>query len=259
VNAGIATANVWLTLGLAVAESLEVELSESSESETTYWPFKNKEQWQLALWALFPTPISRPLAERAIVAKFAVWAKPESCFESWGEFQRLVHSVEEKGGKWHCKVLHRVEKDPPWYPVEVRFWERNSLDILKELVVDIKVQAEHMKWAPEKVYNSKVERLYSEIWTRDWWWRKQVPFNNIAADFRKRSIASSMIMVATATIIPIILTSDKTLLSGNAKHKACPLYITIGNISNEVRFVPGKNAAKLIACYRRYHLLWCVI
>jgi len=53
VNAGISTANVWLTLGLAVAESLEVEQSESSESETTYWPFKNKEQWQLALWALF--------------------------------------------------------------------------------------------------------------------------------------------------------------------------------------------------------------
>lgn len=53
---------------------------------------------------------------------------------------------------------------------------------------------------------------------------------------------------ATATIIPIILTSDKTLLSGNAKHKAWPLYMTIGNISNEVPFVPGKNAAKLIAC-----------
>jgi hypothetical protein len=29
---------------------------------------------------------------------------------------------------------------------------------------DIKV-VEHMKWAPEKVYNSKGERLYSELWT----------------------------------------------------------------------------------------------
>jgi len=163
-----------LTLGLAIEESLDLERSEFSEYEKTYWPFKNKDQWHLALWALFPTPISRPRAERAIVAKFAVWAKPESCFESWGEFQRLIQNVEEKGGKWHRKVLQRVDRDPSWYPTEIRFWERNSLDILKELVADIKV-AEHMKWAPEKVYNSKGERLYSELWTGDWWWRKQVP------------------------------------------------------------------------------------
>ena len=139
VNAGICTTSAWLTIGLAVEESLELEQSESSGLEKTYWPFKNKDQWQLALWALFPTPISRPRAERAIVAKFAVWAKQGSCFESWGEFQRLIQSVEEKGGKWHRKVLHRVDTDPSWYPVEVRFWERNSLDILKELVADIKV------------------------------------------------------------------------------------------------------------------------
>ena len=173
INAGISTSKAKLTLGLAIEDSRDLEQSVPSEAEKTYWPFKNKDQWQLALWALFPTPISRPRAERAIVAKFAVWAKPESCFESWGEFRRLIQNVEEKGGKWHRKVLHRVDKDPSWYPVQVRFWERNSLDILKELVGDIKV-AEHMKWAPEKVYNSKGERLYSELWTGDWWWRKQV-------------------------------------------------------------------------------------
>jgi hypothetical protein len=190
-NAGISPSNSRLTLGLAIEDSLDLGQSEeSSVSEKTYWPFKNKDQWQLALWALFPTPISRPRAERAIVAKFAVWAKPGSCFESWGEFQRLIQNVEEKGGKWHRKVLHRVDRDPSWYPVQVRFWERNSLDILKELVADIKV-AEHMKWAPEKVYNSKGERLYSELWTGDWWWRKQVSLTNVEANFRKRSTASS--------------------------------------------------------------------
>jgi Plavaka transposase len=51
---------------------------------------------------------------------------------------------------------------------------------------------------------------------------------------------------SSSTIIPIILTSDKTLLSHNAKVKAWPLFMTIGNISNKVRFVPGKHCAQLI-------------
>ena len=51
---------------------------------------------------------------------------------------------------------------------------------------------------------------------------------------------------SSGTIIPIILTSDKTLLSHNAKAKAWPLFMTIGNISNKVRFVPGMHCAQLI-------------
>jgi Plavaka transposase len=149
-----------------------------SAVKTTYWPFKSEEQWKLAMWALFPTPLPRPRAERAIVAKYAVWAKPEFCFESWGQFQRLVQQVEAKGGEWRRKVLPRNDKDPLWYPEAINFYARNSLEILKELVADVKV-AEHMKWAPEKVYNSKGERLYSELWTGDWWWRKQVVISRI--------------------------------------------------------------------------------
>jgi hypothetical protein len=31
-----------------------------------------------------------------------------------------------------------------------------------------------MKWAPEKCFNSKGERVFSELWSGDWWWRMQV-------------------------------------------------------------------------------------
>jgi len=53
--------------------------------------------------------------------------------------------------------------------------------------------------------------------------------------------------VQSATIIPIILTSDKTHLSGSGKFKAWPVLMTIGNIPNEWRFVPGKHCAEPIA------------
>jgi hypothetical protein len=50
-----------------------------------------------------------------------------------------------------------------------------------------------------------------------------------------------------ATVIPLILTSDKTHLSGSRKVKAWPLFLTIGNISSAVRFVPNNCASRLIA------------
>ena len=50
-----------------------------------------------------------------------------------------------------------------------------------------------------------------------------------------------------ATIIPIILTSDKTQLSGSASVRAWPLFLTIDNLSNSVRFAPGYHCAQLIA------------
>ena len=50
-----------------------------------------------------------------------------------------------------------------------------------------------------------------------------------------------------ATVVLIILMSDKMHLATSGKVKAWPVYMTIGNIANDVRFVPGKHCAQLIA------------
>ena len=50
-----------------------------------------------------------------------------------------------------------------------------------------------------------------------------------------------------ATVIPLILISDKTHLSSSEKVKAWPLFLTIGNIFSAVRFVPNNCASRLIA------------
>lgn len=125
------------------------------------------------MWALYPEPLSKPRLERAILKTHASWGNPECLFETWGDWESRVNQVSAKGGQWERAFVLRSEKDPSWVPEALRFHKRNSLEILKEIVGDIKV-VEHMKWAPEKVYNSKGERLYSELWTADWWWRKQV-------------------------------------------------------------------------------------
>ena len=145
----------------------------STLAESRFAPFKNEAQWALAMWALYPEPLPRPRLEGFILKKNALWSDSESLFEMWGDWERRVQQVSVKGGQFEREFVLRSAGDPSWVPAALRFHKRNSLDILREIVGDVKV-AEHMKWAPEKVYNSKGDRLYSELWTGDWWWRMQV-------------------------------------------------------------------------------------
>jgi hypothetical protein len=148
-------------------------IEKASVAAARFAPFKNEGQWALAMWALYPEPIPRPRLEGFILKKHALWANAESLFDTWGDWERRVQQVSQKGGQFERTFLLRSQRDPEWAPPALRFYKRNSLEILKEIVGDVKV-VEHMKWAPEKVYNSKGDRLYSELWTGDWWWRIQV-------------------------------------------------------------------------------------
>lgn len=53
-NAGFSMTCKQLTVGLPVGEN---DVFPESAVKTTYWPFKSEEQWKLAMWALFPTPL----------------------------------------------------------------------------------------------------------------------------------------------------------------------------------------------------------
>ncbi|KAF8871399.1 hypothetical protein BD779DRAFT_1385540, partial [Infundibulicybe gibba] len=67
------------------------------------------------------------------------------------------------------------------------------------------------------------------MWTADWWWDTQ----NKLPD--------------GATIAPIILASDKTQLSQfQGDKKAWLVYLTIGNISKEIRQCPSAHATVLL-------------
>ena len=60
-----------------------------------------------------------------------------------------------------------------WVPAKILFWSRDALPVVKELVGD-EALAKDMKWSPAKLYNSKGERLYSELYSGNWWWETQV-------------------------------------------------------------------------------------
>jgi len=49
------------------------------------------------------------------------------------------------------------------------------------------------------------------------------------------------------TVVPIIVSSDKTQLSGfTGKHSCYPVYLTIGNIAKHARRAPSMRAQRLV-------------
>jgi len=94
------------------------------------------------------------------------------------------------------------------------------------------------------------ERIFDEMWTADWWWEMQVRQNQPVEKqqcLKPISFFWQGNLPDGATIAPIILSSDKTQLSvfqGNKQ--AWPVYLTIGNISKEVRRQPSSHATILV-------------
>ncbi|KAH9997085.1 hypothetical protein BJV77DRAFT_1059191 [Russula vinacea] len=74
-------------------------------------------------------------------------------------------------------------------------------------------------------------RIYNEMHTRNWWWLVQLSLEKQRPG---------------ATIIPIILSSDKTQLTLFRSKSAYPVYLTIRNIQKDVRRKPSRCAQMLV-------------
>ncbi|KAF8549637.1 hypothetical protein OG21DRAFT_1478799 [Imleria badia] len=104
---------------------------------------------------------------------------------------------------------------------ELELWLRNPVTSFRA----------ELAYKPEKVYTDPQgqTRLYDKMWTGEWWWETQSR------------------LPAGATVAPVILASDKTQLSRFKGNKvAWPVYLTIGNISKEVRRQSGSHASILL-------------
>ncbi|KAJ7790294.1 hypothetical protein B0H14DRAFT_2293361, partial [Mycena olivaceomarginata] len=107
----------------------------------------------------------------------------------------------------------------------------NILECVRALFGDTDF-APYLFVVPERHYADKDQtiRLYHNMHTAKWWWSTQVEKDNPGA-----------------TIIPILLSSDKTQLTMFGNKTAYPVYMTIGNIPKEIRRKPSRRAYVLLA------------
>ena len=142
-------------------------------TKRTFWPFNNPEQWELGRRLLFPKPKSQADVEHFAVEKNCLWFKQGTGFESYNDFKNRVQELGESRQIWSSMYVRPTEEAPSWAPCSVEFWMRNSLDVLREMVADVRL-GKDMKWAPEKLFNERNERLYTDLFSGDWWWETQV-------------------------------------------------------------------------------------
>ncbi|KAK0183857.1 hypothetical protein F5146DRAFT_1106274 [Armillaria mellea] len=114
----------------------------------------------------------------------------------------------------------------------LELWYQDPVDCIHELMGN-PMFCDVMKYTPEKLF-SDLEgstAVINEMWTVSWWWDLQI----------------QKYLPAGATIIPVILSSDKTKLSQfHGDKSAWPVYLTIGNISKDVHRDVTSHATVLI-------------
>lgn len=83
------------------------------------------------------------------------------------------------GTNWTCeevKITGNIKgEDGQMLEENVELWLRNPLECIRELLGNPAFR-ECMKYAPERHYADRglSKRMFSEMWTGDWWWTVQV-------------------------------------------------------------------------------------
>ncbi|KAJ7609180.1 Zn-finger domain-containing protein [Mycena polygramma] len=198
---------------------------------TEFGPFRDEEEWDLARW------LSKNVTQMATDEYLAlpINKKANLSFHNNRSFLKKVDQL-PTGPDWTCKMVkavgNRVDENDELMSEDLELWMRDPVECIKELMSNPAFR-EHMAYAPERVYGSKEgneeSRIFDEMWTAEWWWKLQE------------------MLPPGACVTGIILSSDKTKLSQFSGDKtAWPVYLTIGNISKDIRRQPSAHATVLI-------------
>ncbi|GJF00252.1 hypothetical protein PsYK624_165340 [Phanerochaete sordida] len=203
----------------AVDTSFESIRKEQLDNGKDVWgPFASEEEWQLARWLVKKVGHNdtQEFLKLPLVQRFGL---------SYENKDRLYKAVDElpTGPKWQRKDIPITGDltDGNGKPLteNLEVWYRDPVECVQELLGN-PMFTNHLAYAPERVYrdHARKERNIDEMYTADWWW-----------DLQSR-------LPAGATVAPIIVSSDKTKLSQfRGDQTAWPVYLTIGNLSKEVR------------------------
>nr|VWP01897.1 Para aminobenzoic acid synthetase [Ganoderma boninense] len=190
-----------------------------------YYPFKSRLDWKIAKWAKMRGPGSTAVSELLDIDDL-VEILGLSFKNSW----ELNMIIDEKLTSGRPRFIRR-EIVVAGESFEVFY--RDVIQCVRALYGDPEF-AGILVFAPERHYADPdhTVRVYFDMHTGRWWWDTQ-------KELEKRKPG--------ATIIPIIISSDKTQLTVFGSKTAYPVYLTIGNLPKDVRRKPSRRGQILLA------------
>ncbi|KAH7098536.1 hypothetical protein BKA62DRAFT_810670 [Auriculariales sp. MPI-PUGE-AT-0066] len=185
-----------------------------------FGPFPTEADWKLASWAklesVSDSAISRLLKIQAAHADSLT-------IKSARDINRLIDKLPSPAEFQHEKLCVDGQ------PIPFDCFHRNALEIVRDLIGD-PTFAGQLLFKPVRRWTSKARktRKFSEWNTGNWAWEIQLPTG--------------------ATVVPIILSTDKTELTTFTGKQTCyPVYMTVGNIPKHLRRQPSTRAWRLLA------------
>ncbi|KAF8258427.1 hypothetical protein EI94DRAFT_1912347 [Lactarius quietus] len=223
-------------------ESHIYHTSQEALHSSIWAPFFSQRDWEIACWAKMCGPTSSALAD--------LLAIPE-VVDRLGLSYRTPKELNEI-------IDHKLAGRPPFQCHELivagetlHFYFRDILQSVRCLFGDPEFVRD-LVFTPERHYadNERSNCVYSEMHTGNWWWAVQTSLEG-----RRPG----------ATVVPVIISSDKTQLTLFRGKMAYAVYLTIGNIPKAisqmlVAYIPtsrleemGNKAARRRALGNVYH------
>ncbi|KIL54913.1 hypothetical protein M378DRAFT_91716, partial [Amanita muscaria Koide BX008] len=194
-------------------------------SNDAFAPFKSQLDWEVAKWAKLRGPSSTALTE--LLAIEGLGDRLGLSFKTVHELNKLIDTELPGRPQFHHQSITVSGES-------VTLYSRNIMDCISALYGDPEF-AHQLKHRPERHYikeGDKKMRVFHDMQTGNWWWEMQ---NVLEA--RKPG----------ATIVPVLLSSDRTQVTLFGSKAAYPVYLTIGNLPKEIRRKPSCRGQILLA------------
>ncbi|KAK7467674.1 hypothetical protein VKT23_004727 [Stygiomarasmius scandens] len=194
-------------------------------NENKWAPFNSQMDWEVARWAKMRGPSSTAFSELLEI---------DGVYEALGLSYKSTHQLDNI-------IDTEIPARRPSFSREEVIIAGEAFDLYKRDILEC-IRAlygapEHARYlcvVPERHYSDrdKTCRIFHDLYTGRWWWDTQ-----IALEAENPG----------ATIVPIILSSDKTQVTLFRNKTAYPVYLTIGNLPKEIRRKPSHQGQILLA------------
>ncbi|PCH41885.1 hypothetical protein WOLCODRAFT_89528 [Wolfiporia cocos MD-104 SS10] len=208
-----------------VHNNMEMNNTDLGTQQTNIWaPFSSRMDWEIARWEKLQGPSSTAFSD--LLAIDGVVEALGLTYKDSNELNAIIDRSIPGNPHFQCK---NVAVAGETYQV----YFRDIIECIKALFGDPEI-ARYLVFAPERHYANaqKTVRLYHDMHTGDWWWTAQEAIEK---------------QLPGATIIPVIISSDKTQVTLFRNKTAYPVYLTIGNIPKEIRRKLSQRSYVLLA------------
>ncbi|KAF8838768.1 hypothetical protein BDN67DRAFT_1060772, partial [Paxillus ammoniavirescens] len=205
-------------------DAYRLKLGPSSGSNI-YHPFTSHIDYHFARWAKMRGPGSTAVTELLQIK--GVREALGLSYKNTKDLNRIINQqLPSQHPHFHCQEFVVAGETFDLYL-------RDIMECISALYSDPDF-SHHLVFAPERHYvdPDMTKRMFYDLHTGKWWWDKQKELENKEPG---------------ATIIPIILSSDKTQITMFHNKAAYLLYMTIGNLPKEIRRKPSRRAWILLA------------